>query len=123
MTRANVEVKPGHEEASWQHLLTNARLELDKDGRPILQMRSGDSLVEVGITRDNVLQGPAPPEFAQELLVARLREELRSGNPPRISETELRKDWELLKTAFSDKPSGAEALAGLEVSGLPETAD
>jgi hypothetical protein len=123
VTRAKVEVNPGREEASWQHLLTNARLELDRDGRPILQVRSGDSLVEVGITRDNVLRGSAPREFAQELLVARLREELRSGSPPRTSETEVRKDWELLKTAFSDKPSNAEARAGLEVSGLPETAD
>jgi hypothetical protein len=123
VTRAKAEVNPGREEASWQHLLANAQLELDMGGRPVLQVRSGDSLVEVGITRDNVLRGSAPRELAQELLVARLREELRSGSPPRTSETEVRKDWELLKTAFSGKPSDAEVRAGLEVSGLPETAD
>jgi hypothetical protein len=123
VTLAKVEVKPGREEESWEHLLKNAKLGLDKDGRPVLQVQSGDGLVEVGITRGNVLDGSAPRELAQELLVARLREQLRSGNPPRTSEIELRKDWELLKTGFSANPSGAEARAGWEASGLPETAD
>jgi hypothetical protein len=123
VTRAKVEVKPGQEEASWQHLLRNARLELDRDGRPVLHVRSGEGFVEVGITRGNVLNGSAPPELAQELLVARLLEQLRGGKPPRTSEIELRKDWELLKTAFSSQPEGAEARAGLQVSGWPETAD
>jgi hypothetical protein len=124
VTRASVDVKAGQEEASWHHLLSNARLGLDRDGRPVLQVRSGDSFVEVGITRDNVLKDPATSEFAQELLVARIREQLRSGKPPRTSETELRKDWALLKTAFSDKAPGApESVAGLEASTLPTTAD
>jgi hypothetical protein len=123
VTRANAEAKPDREEASWHHLLANARLELDKNGRPVLQVRSGEGLVEVGITRDNVLSGSAPRELAQELLVARLREQLRSGGPPRTSDAELRKDWKLLKAAFSDDSNDVEARAGFEVRGLPEGAN
>jgi hypothetical protein len=120
LTRANAEAKPGHEEASWHHLLANARLELDKDGRPILQARSGEDFVEVGITRDNVLNRSAPRELVQELLVARLRAQLRAGGAPKTSEAELRKDWKLLKAAFSDEPNDVEARASFEALGLPE---
>jgi hypothetical protein len=104
ITKANTEANPGREEATWHHLLTGAKLQLDKDGRAVLQVRSGDSVVELGITRGNVLSGAAPREIVQELLVARLHEELRGGGPPKASEAELRRDWTLLKAAFSDNP-------------------
>jgi hypothetical protein len=35
------------------------------------------------------------------LLVARLREELKGGRAPKISEAEVRRDWKLLKLAFT----------------------
>jgi hypothetical protein len=103
VTRTKAAAKPGREEASWDHLLAKARMELDQDGRPVLQVQSGEALVEIGITRNNVLSGSAPRELAQELLVARLREQLRSGGPPKTSAAELRRDWKLLKTAFTDR--------------------
>ncbi len=102
VTKANAEENPGREEASWHHLLAGAQLQLDKDGRPVLQVRSGGDVVEVGITRNNVLSSAAPREILQELLVARLREQLRSGRAPKTSDAELRRDWKLLKTAFAD---------------------
>jgi hypothetical protein len=43
----------------------------------------------------------------QELLVARLREQLRGGRSAKTSEPELRQDWKLLKTAFSDDSESA----------------
>jgi hypothetical protein len=107
----STEENPGREEASWHHLLTRAKLQLDKDGRPVLQVRSGNSVVEVGITRGNVLSDAAPREIVQELLVARLREELRSGGPPKTSEAELRRDWQLLKSAFADNSEAITARA------------
>ena len=39
----------------------------------------------------------------RELLVARLREQLRGGRSPKTSESELRKDWKLLEAAFSEE--------------------
>jgi hypothetical protein len=103
VTRTRGDAEPGREEASWHRLLSNAQLELDSAGRPVLQVKFEDGLSsEVGITRDNVLSGAAPREIAQELLVARVREELRSGGAPKTSDAELRKDWKLLKSAFAD---------------------
>jgi hypothetical protein len=114
VTKADAEENPAREQASWRHLLSSARLELDKDGRPVLQVRSGDSLVEVGITRDKVLSGAAPREITQELLVARLREELKSGRAPKTSDAELRKDWKLLKTALANSPEDVSARADFQ---------
>jgi len=78
-------------------------LRLGENGTPVLQVRSGDALIKVGITRENVLSGDAPPEIMRELLVARLREQLRRGRSPKTSEPELRKDWKLLEAAFSEE--------------------
>jgi hypothetical protein len=104
VTRTNTDEGLGREEASWNHLLSHTKLALDKQGRPVLRVQSGNGFVEVGITRENVLSSAAPREIAQELLVATLREQLRSGGPPKTSEAELRKNWKLLKTAFYDTP-------------------
>jgi hypothetical protein len=129
LTRGNGDAEPRREEASWHHLLEGAQLKLDKNGDPVLQVRSGDGQVEVGITRGNVLNGVAPREVAQEFLVARLREQLRGGRAPKTSDIELRKDWELLKTAFADDVEGdatprnpAAGPDSLETAGLPLSA-
>lgn len=93
--------KPGSEEASWHHLLAAAKLELDEQGRPVLQVRAGAMVTTIGVTRDNVLNSAGPRAVVQELLVARLREELKGGRAPKISEAEVRRDWKLLKLAFT----------------------
>ena len=109
VTRTTAAGKAKREEASWERLLAKARLDLDPDGRPILRLTSAGNLVQIGITRDNVLNGAAPLELTQELLVARLREELRGGGPPKTSATELRKDWNLLKAALARQPENLQA--------------
>jgi hypothetical protein len=103
VTRAKADEKPRREEASWHHLLDGSQLKLDSSGRPVLQLRSGEALIEVAITRGNVLDSPGPRDVVQELLVARLREQLRGGRAPKTSEADLRKNWKLLKLAFADK--------------------
>jgi hypothetical protein len=102
VTKANAEDAP-HEEASWQHLLSKGHLGLDQDGKAILQVRSDDGLVTVGITRKNVLESTARSEIVEELLVARLREELKGGRAPKTSEVEVRRDWKLLKAALASR--------------------
>jgi hypothetical protein len=98
---------PRREEASWHHLLDGARLKVDDNDRPILEVRSGDGFVEMGITRENVLSSDVPPEVTQELLVARLREQLRDGRSPKTSEPELKRDWKLLEAAFFETSNEA----------------
>jgi hypothetical protein len=120
VTKARTEEKPSREEASWHHLLAGAELKLDGQGRPILQVRSGEGVITVGITRDNVLASEAPPEVVQELLVARIREQLKGGRAPKTSDRELRQDWKLLKTAFATGAEGAAArnrIADADVAG------
>jgi hypothetical protein len=115
VTKANTEENPGREESSWHHLLAGAHLQLDKDGHPVLQVHFGGEVIDVGITRGNVLSEAVPREISQELLVARLREQLKGGRAPKTSDAELRRDWKLLKTAFADKPE--EVTARVEFHG------
>src|SRR5262249_10073 len=93
VTKPTPDARPAREGGSWHLLLNGARLELDAQGRPVLMVRLGEGVGAVRITRENVLAGDAPPEFVQELLVARLREQLKKGRAPKTSETELRQDW------------------------------
>jgi hypothetical protein len=123
VTKARTEEKPAREEASWHHLLAGAQLELDALGRPVLQVRSGDKVIAVGITGDNVLASEAPPEVVQELLVARLREQLKNGRAPKTSEAEVRSDWKLLKTAFANGADNVAAHNRISGDDLPGSMD
>ena len=83
-------------EKEWAQMEANGEPQLDEDGRPVLRLRVGDELVDIGIARNNILPSSAPP-LAQELLAARLREELRRGGDPKASATEIKSDWDLLQ--------------------------
>jgi hypothetical protein len=102
MAKANADSAPRREEATWHKLLDGAQLRLDAAGHPVLAVRSGDEVVEVGISRGNVLNGGAPRAIVQDMLVARMREQLRSGHAPKTSDLEVRQDWKLLTAAFEE---------------------
>jgi hypothetical protein len=122
VTKTEAEEQAGREDATWHHLLAAARLQLDKDDRPVMQVRSGDHIVEVGITRDKLFSGAAPREIIQEVMVARLRDELKSGRAPKTSDGELRKDWKLLKTTLASPPEDVSARADFQ-SGSARVSD
>ena len=82
-------------------LLHNAAPELDAEGRPMLRIRSGEGMVSVGVTGSNIFAYDAPETMVQQLLEARLREELRRGNPPKVSESDVDHDWKLLQKALN----------------------
>jgi hypothetical protein len=107
MMKANADATPKREEATWHKLLDGAQLRLDAAGHPILAIRSGEEIVEVGITRGNVLNSDAPRSVVQDLLVARMREQLRSGHAPKTTESQIRNDWKLLSTAFAARTQTA----------------
>jgi len=90
----------------WERLQSRAKSGVDDQGRPVLQLQVGDSLVQVGVSADNVLNGNAPPQLVRQLLEARLQSELRSKSVQGLTDTEIARDWALLlKTAAaSDSP-------------------
>ena len=90
----------------WERLQSRAKSGVDDHGRPILQLQVGDSLVQVGVSADNVLNGNAPPQLVRQLLEARLQSELRSKSGQGLTDTEIARDWALLQktAAASDSP-------------------
>jgi hypothetical protein len=85
----------------WKRVLHNSAPNLDADGRSILRIRVGEEMVNVGVARSNVFATSAPEQFTAQLLEARLRAELRRGNPPKVSESDVTRDWDLLQKALN----------------------
>jgi hypothetical protein len=90
-------------------LLHNSAPDLDADGRPILRIRKGEEVTSVGIAGSNILAKDPVEPITQQLLEARLREELRKGSSPKVSESDVTRDWDLLQKARnSGEPEAAE---------------
>jgi hypothetical protein len=85
----------------WRRLLHNAAPDLDAQGRPVMRIPLGEEVVSVGISGSNILSDEAPQPLTQELLEARLRAELRRGKPPKASESDVTRDWDLLQKAMN----------------------
>ena len=82
----------------WGRLLRNTAPDLDEQGRPVLRVRQGDEIVSVGISGSNILGNDMSQALTQQLLEARLATELRPGSP-RVSESDVARDWKLLQKA------------------------
>jgi hypothetical protein len=82
---------------AWRELQADAEPGFDSRGRPVLEVREGERVVNVGLTRDSILSSSTPPQLSQDLLTARLREELRRGGDPKASASTVTSDWELLQ--------------------------
>ena len=92
---SGLKLTEGREEAKqWARLETDGEPRLDEYGRPTLRLRVDGEPVDVGISRDNIVT--APPDVASQLMAARLRMELRTGNA-KASATEVMDDWKLLQ--------------------------
>ena len=83
-------------ERRWQHLQANAEPGLDADGRPTLEVRMDGEVVNLGVSRENIVNGSTSPALAEQLLAARLRLELERGEP-KASESDVSSDWKLLQ--------------------------
>ena len=102
LARTGPETKAGRIEKSWERLQADARPQFDEGGSPSLQIKIGEQLLDVGISTKNVLSSGTPPRLVQQLLEARLRQELRGGKTPRVSESDLVRDWSLLQQAMGE---------------------
>jgi hypothetical protein len=94
LTRS-VEVK------TWERLQASAQPGLDASGQPVLQMRVGNNLALVGVSRANILSVSESPELAARLLEARLRQELRPATARKTSPSDVEKDLGLFQQLLS----------------------
>jgi hypothetical protein len=85
----------------WKRVLHNSAPDLDAEGRPVLRIRVGEEMVNVGVAGSNIFATDAPEQFTAQLLEARLHAELRRGNPPKVSERDVARDWDLLQKALT----------------------
>jgi len=90
------ETKSAHPE-KWGHLFRNTSPDFDAQGRPVLRIQRGEEIVTVGVSSSNILTNSAADRFTQQLLEARLSAELRRGSSPKVSESDIARDWELLQ--------------------------
>jgi hypothetical protein len=82
---------------TWQQLQADAVPRLDNSGDPVLQVKIGAETVDLGLARNNILTTSAPPELAERIVLLRLRDELKSGNAPKVSQQDVGNDWDLLQ--------------------------
>jgi len=90
--------------------MRNAVPDLDAEGQPILRLDKGEISERLGVSASNIFAADAPPLLTQHLLEARLRAELRRGSPPKASESDVERDWQLLQRAINQ--SEGELAAG-----------
>jgi hypothetical protein len=100
-----------------RRLLRNAKPDFDADGRPVLRIRKGAEMLNVGISESNMFSNPSANSFTQELIEARLRAELKKG-VPKASESDVTHDWDLLQRLLnkSDNEVAAQTHRPLPVS-------
>lgn len=123
VTRADSEGKVNIELAAWRRLSASAKLQSDLNGQPTLSWNSGDSQLQLGLTRENVLTGSAPSEVVQGVLIARLHDELRSGGAPKTSDAQLMQDWKLLSTSLASETSNNATRTRLPIRDLKSGTD
>jgi hypothetical protein len=118
--------KPGiapEARASWKQFASAAQLSDDTSAGPVLLADFDDKTVQVGIARGNVLNNPAPAELLRDLLVARLQEELRGKSSAKVSDAQVRADWNLLQAVLAarsqDLQVPIEAASRVRSSGTP----
>jgi hypothetical protein len=93
----------------WAYLFRNATPDFDGEGRPVLRIQRGEEVVSVGISSSNIFAGDEPQPLTRQLLEARLHAELRRGSVPKVSESDVATDWDLLQRARNN--TGAEPVA------------
>jgi hypothetical protein len=123
VTRSDSEVKANSQLAAWRRLSSTAKLQPDLNGEPVLSLNSGDSQLQLGLTRENILNGSAPRDVVQGALIARLHDELRSGGAPKTSDALLMQDWKLLNTSLGPETVSNETRNRLPIRDLKSGTD
>ncbi|MFZ0321389.1 MAG: hypothetical protein WAL56_19860 [Candidatus Sulfotelmatobacter sp.] len=109
--------EPGRVEKALARTMNAAAPGFDSDGHPVLIVRMGDEAATVGLVPENIFASESSRKFSQQILEARLREELRRGNAPKVSEPDVERDWALLQKALH--VSSDEEVASRSAKPLP----
>lgn len=72
----------------------------DSKGRPVIRIGVGNESETLGDAEANLFATPMQTEFSRQLLEARLHQELRKGNSPKVSASDLERDWNLFKKSL-----------------------
>ena len=80
----------------WSRLRTTATPDLDQKGHPLFILQEGEDPVEIGLSRENILSQSGSNEVARQMMLARLREELRKGSL-KTSKSDVTADLQLLE--------------------------
>lgn len=88
---------------SWRKVEARAEPQLDSAGRPFVKWKVDGRTVQLGLCRANTLQLSAPPEFVEDLVLARLQQELKGVKPARASLLQVKNDWKLLEAARQER--------------------
>ena len=115
--RKTLEAKNSIEEGKWRASALAAEPMLDDAGRPVLRLRVGAKPVEVGLSRENILNESESTEVAQRLVLVRLREELRKS-PSRVAYTDVARDLQLLEELGSAQVERERLALERETDGL-----
>ena len=89
---------------TWERWQASAQPGLDASGQPVLQMRVGDDLAQVGLSRANILSVSESSELAVTLLEARLRQELRPATARKTSPSDVERDLALFQQLLLLQP-------------------
>jgi hypothetical protein len=110
--------KPGRKvDKVWAKVQSKAKTGVDDQGRPVLEVKAGDTRVQVGAAADNVLSSNASPELVRQLLEARLQAELRQSRHG-LSETVVARDWELLQKTMAESDSPVASRTSLRTENI-----
>jgi hypothetical protein len=96
MKRENIESDPL---PNWREFVSKTEPQLDSAGQPFLRRRGEDTTTQIGICRDNAQRISTPPELVEDLLFARLEQELKPKKPAHVSERQIQSDLKLLREA------------------------
>jgi hypothetical protein len=88
----------------WERLQATATPGIDTSGQAVLQLRVGNDLAQVGISRANILSVSDSSELAARLLEARLRQELRPATARKTSARDVERDLALFQYLLSLQP-------------------
>jgi len=93
---------PARVEKTLAHTMNGATPGFDSQGHLVVRAENGEDDVTLGISQKNVLAEDSSDRLAQQLLEARLREELHKGKPPKVSESDVERDWSLLQKVLDN---------------------
>jgi hypothetical protein len=101
----NTSETSGARQEKMSRVLRDSSPSLDAGGHPVRRMVEAGELVSVGVAESNVLANDtllAIGKLQEQLLEKRLQEELRRGTAPKVSESDVARDWQLLQREMNE---------------------